>query len=207
MYKKMVGIIVCMLLLFTNISIIGAVNVHTSINPSITNLTNGFYWVGVEYTFFITHVDPEGDQIFFIIDWGDGTNSGWLGPYNSGETIYITHYWTETGNYYMKYKTKDIYGSESEWSELNIIVIPPNRFFKNVEINGTLKTKPWRGLIISILNFDIATVSSATLGNAHLGPFTCHNYRFFALVLQIHSYNTELLDIEASAPFMILLSY
>lgn len=207
MYKKVVGFFVCMLLLITNISIIGAINVPTSRKANITNLTNGVYWVGVEYTFFITFGDPEGDKIYYKIDWGDGTISDWLGPYGSGETVSFTHYWSETGNYFIKVVVKDEYGQQSDWLTFSVTVIPPNRLFKNMEINGTLTTKPWRGLIISIMSFDIATVNRATLGNAQLEPFTCHNYKFLALALQVQSYNKKTLNIDASTPFVILLSY
>ena len=207
MKKKLIGIIVCVLLLVTSIPIIGAVSIHTSAKPSITNLISGVYWVGVEYTFYITFEDPEGDDVFYYIDWGDGNVMDWFGPYNSGETASFTHYWTETGNYNIRMKAKDIYGEESDWLSLSITVIPPNRFFKYMEISGTLKIRPWRGLILSVINFDCATVTKAILGNAQLDPFTCHNYKFVALALNVHSYNKGTLHIEASTPFAIIISY
>ncbi len=61
--------------------------------------------------------DPDGDQIWYWWDWGDGTNSNWLGPYNSGETFCTSHSWNENGDYKIKVKAKDIYNIESEWSE------------------------------------------------------------------------------------------
>ncbi|MBU1940162.1 MAG: hypothetical protein KKC68_00145, partial [Candidatus Thermoplasmatota archaeon] len=42
--------------------------------------------VRVEYTYESTTIDPEGDQIWYWFDWGDGQNSGWVGPYTSGQT-------------------------------------------------------------------------------------------------------------------------
>jgi len=35
--------------------------------------------VGVEYTFNTSTTDPEGDDVYYLFDWGDGTNSGWQG--------------------------------------------------------------------------------------------------------------------------------
>ncbi|MCD6108537.1 MAG: hypothetical protein J7J89_03585, partial [Thermoplasmata archaeon] len=57
-------------------------------------------------------------------DWGDGTNSGWLGPYNSGETVEASHSWSEKGEYSIKVKAKDINGLESEWSDPLVISMP-----------------------------------------------------------------------------------
>lgn len=207
MQRKIIGIIVCTLLITTCISAIMAVSMHPTAKPSITNLTNGLYWVGVEYTFFVTFVDPDGDNVYYYIDWGDGTYMEWLGPYNSGETISFTHYWNETGNYEIKMKAKDLYGNESDWLVLSITVIPPNRFFKDMEINGTLKTRPRRGLILNVINFDCATVTNAILGNALLDPFICHSYKFVAITLKIHFYDKETLYIDASTPFAIIIGY
>jgi len=207
MKNKFVGIFVCMLFLTSSTLIIGAVNFYEPTTPNIINLTNGVYWAGVEHTFFITSVDPEEQKIFYKIDWGDGTVTDWLGPYGSGEWVSFTHYWSETGNYYIKVVAKNEYGEESDWLTFRISVIPPNRLFKNMEIHGTLKTKPWRGLIISVMNFDIATVTKATLGNAQIGPFTCHNYKFIAVALNVQSYNKVTLDIECSTPIAIIADY
>lgn len=71
---------------------------------------------GVNYTFCITITDPELDNIFCLWDWGDGTNSGWLGPYLSGDEICATHAWTHDGQYIVKVKCKDESGQESAWS-------------------------------------------------------------------------------------------
>ncbi len=164
-------------------------------------------WVGVEYTFNITFEDPEGDDIYFYIDWGDGTHSDWMGPYPSGMTVSFTHYWTEIGTYEIRSKAKDVNGEESGWSTFIIEVIPPPRFFIQMEMSGMLKTKPWRGLIFSLINFDRVTVTNGISGMVQLEPFTCHDYNFVALILNVHSYDKDTLYINASAPFMILIGY
>jgi hypothetical protein len=51
--------------------------------------------------------NPEGDQIYYMIDWGDGTSSGWIGPYNPGETISISHVWTVEGAYQIIVQAKN----------------------------------------------------------------------------------------------------
>jgi hypothetical protein len=74
-------------------------------------------------TLYIYSIDPDNDNIYFLIDWDDGTYSDWFGPYTSGEILAINHTWSEPGTYYIKAKAKDIYGAESNWSESFIVVI------------------------------------------------------------------------------------
>jgi hypothetical protein len=99
--------------------------------PSLTGPTQGD--VGVEYTFSTSAVDPDGDNVYFYWDWADGTNSGWLGPYNSGQSASAKHTWSEAGTYCIKVKAKDINGAESVWSDPLCVTIgggennPPNR--------------------------------------------------------------------------------
>ncbi len=82
--------------------------------PNITGPSEGKIETFYDYT--ISTVDPEGDNILYWIDWGDGKNSGWLGPYLSGETILISHFWGETEDYLIKVIAKDILGKESDFS-------------------------------------------------------------------------------------------
>jgi hypothetical protein len=98
--------------------------------PNIYGPSNGLAYA--EYTFCTDEiVDPEGDYIYCWWDWGDGNNSDWLGPYNSGEIICESHIWTEAGVYFIRLKLKDDGGWESDWSDLFEITIfenhPPSR--------------------------------------------------------------------------------
>ena len=79
---------------------------------------------GKTYTYSAFTTDPDEDEIFYLFDWGDGTNSGWLGPYNSGETVEASHSWSEKGEYSIKVKAKDVNGLESEWSDPLVISMP-----------------------------------------------------------------------------------
>jgi len=76
---------------------------------------------GIEYIFTLTSEDPDGgDDVYYYVDWGDDTNSGWIGPFNSGEEATINHTWSNSGKYVVKAKAKDIYDAESDWGELKI---------------------------------------------------------------------------------------
>ncbi|HHO57287.1 MAG TPA: hypothetical protein ENJ70_01895, partial [Thermoplasmatales archaeon] len=71
--------------------------------------------------------DPDGDSLEYLIDWGDGTNTGWLGPITSGTPFETFHAWDEPRTYEVKAKARDLpYLEESEWSEPLIVTISGN---------------------------------------------------------------------------------
>jgi hypothetical protein len=83
--------------------------------PTVDGPANGKPEKEYEYTSVTT--DPEVDQILYLFDWGDGTVSEWLGPYNSGEPVTASHAWPALGDYEIKVRAKDIEGSISYWSD------------------------------------------------------------------------------------------
>jgi len=68
------------------------------------------------YDYSFTTTDPNEDELFYLIDWGDGSNSEWIGPYSSGEICIISHLWQQPGTFNITAKAKDIFGFESNWS-------------------------------------------------------------------------------------------
>ena len=87
--------------------------------PIIEGPLNGE--IGEEYEYCIpSAVDPDGDDIYVYWDWGDGTSSGWLGPYASDEEICENHIWYEPGDYVIKAKLRDERGAESDWGTLEV---------------------------------------------------------------------------------------
>jgi hypothetical protein len=87
---------------------------------SITGPTSGK--VNTNYTFDVSAVDPQGDDVYLYVKWGDGTNTTWLGPYDSGEVIQVSHSFQERKNYTIKAKAKDIYDNEGKEQPLKIKV-------------------------------------------------------------------------------------
>jgi len=87
---------------------------------------------GEEYTYSTSTIDPDGDQIQYLWDWGDGTNSGWVGPYNSAEIMEISHTWEEEGSYEIKVMARDDEGLQSEWSDPLSISMPRNHIFNEI---------------------------------------------------------------------------
>jgi hypothetical protein len=97
--------------------------------PSIDGPSSGK--INVEQTYTTSTTDLDGDNLCYIFDWGDGTNSGWLGPYNSGEEIQASHIWTKKGDYSIKVKAKDIHGTQSGWSSIHSFSTPRAFLFEN----------------------------------------------------------------------------
>ncbi len=75
---------------------------------------------GENLEFFISATDPDGDDVYYCIDWGDGSDEICIGPFNSGKQIQVNHIWEEKGTYIIKVKTKDIEDAESDYAELSI---------------------------------------------------------------------------------------
>lgn len=75
--------------------------------------------------------DPEGDDVYYQWDWGDGTISDWFGPYNFGEQTKATHQWSQNGSYEIKVRAQDPLGKTSGWSSVQSITIE-----KQIEIEN-----------------------------------------------------------------------
>jgi hypothetical protein len=73
--------------------------------------------IGEEHTYTSGSTHPENQQIYFLFDWGDGTYSEWLGPYDSGTECSASHTWTSQGDYNIMVMAKNIYGIMSDWSD------------------------------------------------------------------------------------------
>jgi len=86
--------------------------------PDIDGRTRGEPHQTYPYTF--VSIDPDENDVSYYIDWGDDTNTGWIGPFDSGEEITRSHKWDEEGTYTISAKAKDIFDEESEWGYLEV---------------------------------------------------------------------------------------
>ena len=77
---------------------------------------------GVAYLYTFSTTDPDGDIVYYFVDWGDETTSGWLGPHQSGVQASASHSWSQQGTYVIKVKAKDIVGDESDWGTLEVVM-------------------------------------------------------------------------------------
>ena len=83
--------------------------------------------INTAYTYTTSTTDPDGNQISYWFDWGDGNNSGWVGPYTSGANVSAIHTWTNKDNYQITVKAKDTNNAESPWSDPLAISMPKNK--------------------------------------------------------------------------------
>ncbi|UCF12497.1 MAG: hypothetical protein JSW06_10760 [Thermoplasmatales archaeon] len=91
-----------------------------------------------ELTYSSSTTDPEGEQIYYMFDWGDNTYSNWIGPYDSGVAGEASHIWIDPGEYDIKVKAKDVNGSESDWSTPLAVTIVGGPFLDMGLISGGL---------------------------------------------------------------------
>jgi outer membrane protein assembly factor BamB len=92
--------------------------------PIINGPINGN--VKTSYPYVVSASDPDESNIWYYIDWGDNTNTGWIGPYDSDLEITCSHSWDEKGTYIIKVKAKDPYNSESLETTLEV-TMPRNK--------------------------------------------------------------------------------
>jgi hypothetical protein len=81
---------------------------------------------GVEYTYSFNTLDPYAADVYYYIDWGDSNFEDWIGPYNSGEKVSISHTWSEEDTYTIRAKARNIYSAESDWTTLEV-TMPVNQ--------------------------------------------------------------------------------
>ncbi len=94
--------------------------------------------INMQYTFTATTTDPEEEQVSYLFDWGDGTTSDWVGPFDSGMPGSAQHQWDEAGTYEIKAKAKDVGGGESGWSVAHILTVYSTSQLHIEDITGGL---------------------------------------------------------------------
>ena len=122
--------------------------IEEDINPPNAPTINGpaILTEGIEYEYTFETTDPNGDDVYYYIEWGEYSNVGeWIGPYSSGEQIILTHTW-DKGTYTIKAKAKDVYDQESEWGYLEISVpvnkVVMNPFVQKLFVRFTILRQP-----------------------------------------------------------------
>ncbi len=86
--------------------------------PTITGPASGDAKKPYPYNF--VTIDPQSDQVTYIINWGDGTPEETAGPAASGTPVQVSHTFAAKGEYPIKAKAKDTGGHESDWGTLTV---------------------------------------------------------------------------------------
>ena len=109
--------------------------------PEIPEISGPIYGdIEVEYTFSFISYDFDENDIYYYVDWGDGSYDDWFGPFASGLEVTASHTWTSKDIYSIRAKAKDEFGSESEFSEPHLIFIG-NYAPEKPDISGKTKGK------------------------------------------------------------------
>jgi hypothetical protein len=96
---------------------------HAPSAPDIDGTINGKTGVSYDYTF--NAVDPDGDDVKYFIDWGDGdTDETGLNP--SGEDVKVKHTWNSDGSYIIRAYAEDEFGLVGPEATLTV-TMPRNR--------------------------------------------------------------------------------
>lgn len=105
--------------------------IRLNATPSITNnppfkpsapsgFTSGS--AGSAYTYTILGTDPDGDQVKYTFDWGDGTTTDTI-YVDSGASASVSHSWITPGTYTVMVRTTDNNGATSSWSAVLTVAI------------------------------------------------------------------------------------
>ena len=89
--------------------------------------------INKNYTYSTTTIDSNGDNVYYMWDWGDNTTTGWIGPFKSGETVKVSHIWKEKGIYKIRVKAKDATGLESPWSDYMVVSMPKDSILQELQ--------------------------------------------------------------------------
>ena len=109
------------------------------IAPTISGPTKGD--VGKSYDYEFVATDPDGDDIEYFIDWGDG-NTEWTSSVASGTPVIVNHTWNEKGTFTIKAKAKDIHGLESDWGTMEVTMPRSRLLLLNTFLQRILERFP-----------------------------------------------------------------
>ena len=88
----------------------------------------------ITYSFTFVSEDPNDDDVFYEIDWGDGQVDPWDGPHKSNDIITRNHSWDYSSTFKISARAKDIHENIGDWGEFEV-TIPRDKSIKNPFIN------------------------------------------------------------------------
>ena len=107
--------------------------------PNINGYANGKPGIIYDYDF-NDCVDPDGDDMTYHVEWGDGVvDEGFVA---SGGAFTLSHKWYTKGDYQIKAKLIDDYGAESDWATFDV----------NIPRTKTLFNQPFQYLFSRFTN-------------------------------------------------------
>ncbi len=106
--------------------------------PTINGPTSGI--VGIGYNYIFNAVDPDGDQVRYIIEWGDNTSDTTaFSP--SGTDVTVSHTWSSRGTYFIKARAEDVNGLIGPESTLSV-TMPTNKAYTHLPFLRFVENHP-----------------------------------------------------------------
>jgi hypothetical protein len=92
---------------------------------------------GIDYNYSFISTDDEGDELYYLVDWGDGIEQV-IGNFPQGTKANASHSWGKKGSYTITATATDQWGAISEIGSLNV-AMPRERNFEKPDLLGFLK--------------------------------------------------------------------
>ena len=67
--------------------------------------------------------DPEGYDLYYLVNWGDGYYQDYTGPYASGKEVTFNHSWSKVGDYNIIVKVRDQYGARGLQNDFKLRIL------------------------------------------------------------------------------------
>ncbi len=163
--------------------------------PRITGPTTGGITIAYNFTFIA--IDPDGDDVSYKIDWGDGNSTDWLGPYTTTTPVTIPYAYNLTGTYNITALTQDSDQLQSNRSTPYLITIqqhiafanykPGRIYFRFLSFNESFLFIPFLEYIkISLILGNIDLIIKATPRTTHVDTVIFEAYNQLAnITIQI----------------------
>jgi len=76
-------------------------------------------------SFVFSSIDPENQEVEYMVAWGDTSAVEWSAPYPSGQQVTRSHVYADSGVYHVKVRARDTEQAESGWSDsLSVTIVP-----------------------------------------------------------------------------------
>jgi outer membrane protein assembly factor BamB len=96
----------------------GSLDPNAPVAPTINGPSTGK--VGISYNYHFNSTSPLGNDIYYYVNWGDGTYTDWVGPHSSGKKINLNHTWSKKGTYHIQARAKDTDNLWGPWTILEV---------------------------------------------------------------------------------------
>jgi len=107
--------------------------------------------VGQSYDYSFNATDPDENNIWYHICWGDKEIIYIYGPYSSGEELKLSYTWLDKGTYPITCWARDIYDEVSDTATLEVEV-PRNRMITNLWYLWFLERFPILQKLLLLIN-------------------------------------------------------